>query len=526
MVLRDRNFVQLQNIRCITGNIDGNADGNVGQAFVFERNGAGGKVFGVAFERRPSHRAFEGIGRRKRISAGTRQIARWASQAHIKRCIIAEHQRARGPVGGSDCGHQGQGQNQAKHLRTMARERWRRNRVCDRDCPTPNAKSDVMSDLTIQCPKCSNEIELTEQLAGPMLADLRSSFNEELAKREAQAAKAVQVATAQAKEAGKAEAAGAQAALLERVKEQEIKLREAQAAQAAALRREQALADKEAELELTVQKTIAAERAVMAEKLGREAQEKASLKVAEQDQMIEGMKKQIEALKQKSEQGSMQTQGEAAEMVHEDTLSQAFAVDGFSPVPKGQSGADLRQDVMINGRIAGSILWENKQTKNWSGGWLAKLRGDQRASGCEVAVITSVALPDGIDTFGFVDGVWVCAPRYAVPLASSLRQGLIDVAGAKGRAIGQETKAELVYDYLTGTQFKQRIDAIVERFEDMQLELAKERKFMERGWALRAKQIDLVIASTVGMHGDLQGIAGRSMPEIESIDALMIDKDD
>jgi len=108
----------------------------------------------------------------------------------------------------------------------------------------------------------------------------------------------------------------------------------------------------------------------------------------------------------------------------------------------------------------------------------------------------------------------------------SLRQGLIDVAGAKGRAMGQETKAELVYDYLTGTQFKQRVDAIVERFEDMQLELAKERKFMERGWALRAKQIDLVIASTVGMHGDLQGIAGRAMPEIESLDALALGHDD
>ncbi len=100
------------------------------------------------------------------------------------------------------------------------------------------------------------------------------------------------------------------------------------------------------------------------------------------------------------------------------------------------------------------------------------------------------------------------------------------IAGAKGRAMGQETKMEMIYDYLTGTQFKQRVDAIVERFEDMQDNLRKERVFIEKQWALRAKQIDLVIASTVGMHGDLQGIAGRSMPEIESLDALMIGKDD
>ena len=383
-----------------------------------------------------------------------------------------------------------------------------------------------MSDLKIQCPKCSHDIELTEQLAGPMLADLRASFDDELVKREAQAAKDLAAAQAQAKETAKAEAATEQAALQERVKAQEEKLREAQAAQAAALKREQELKDKEAEMELTLQKMLAAERPALAEKLGREADEKAALKLAEQAQVMEGMKRQIEALKQKSEQGSMQTQGEAAEIVLEETLALAFPMDGFVPVAKGVSGADVRQDVTGPNGTTGSILWESKRTKNWTAGWLAKLRDDQRASGCEVAVITSHALPEGIDSFGMVDGIWVCAPRYAVPLATSLRQGLIDVAGAKGRAMGQETKMEMIYDYLTGTQFKQRVDAIVERFEDMQENLRKERVFMEKQWSTRAKQIDLVIASTVGMHGDLQGIAGRAMPEIASVEGLLIGKDD
>jgi len=382
-----------------------------------------------------------------------------------------------------------------------------------------------MSDFTIKCPSCSHEFALTEQLAGPMLADNEKRFGEQLASAKAEAEQAISKAAALAKAAGKAEASAEQVALLERVKEQDQKLREAQAAQAAALKREQVLADKEAELELTVQKMIASERAVMTEKLTKEAQEKASLKDAEDAQVKEGMRRQIEALKQRIEQGSMQTQGEAAEMVLEDTLAQAFPLDGFSPVAKGVGGADVRQDVMAQGAIAGSILWESKRTKNWTAGWLAKLRDDQRSSGCEVAVITSVALPEGVDSFGIVDGIWVCAPRYAVPLATSLRHGLIEVAGAKGRAMGQETKMEMIYDYLTGTQFKQRVDAIVERFEDMQDNLRKERVFIEKQWALRAKQIDLVIASTVGMHGDLQGIAGRSMPEIASLDALALGVD-
>jgi hypothetical protein len=380
--------------------------------------------------------------------------------------------------------------------------------------------------LKIQCPKCSNEIELTEQLAGPLLADLQASFNDELAKRDSQAATALLAAQVQAKEAAKFETLAEQAALKERIRTQDEKLRRAQAAQTAALKREQELNDKEAEMELTLQKMLADERPAVAEKMAREADEKARLKLAEQAQVMEGMKRQIEALKQKSEQGSMQTQGEAAEIVLEETLAAAFPTDGFVPVAKGVSGADVRQDVKGLDSIAGSILWESKRTKNWTAGWLAKLRDDQRASGCEVAVITSHALPGGIDSFSMVDGIWVCAPRYAVPLASSLRQALIDVASAKGRTMGQETKMEMIYDYLTGTQFKQRVDAIVERFEDMQGNLRKERVFIEKQWALRAKQIDLVIASTVGMHGDLQGIAGRSMPEIESVENLLIgDKD-
>ena len=290
------------------------------------------------------------------------------------------------------------------------------------------------------------------------------------------------------------------------------------------MKREQDLLDKEAEIDLTVQKMLAAERAGMENRLAKEAQEKASLKVAEQAQTIDALTKQIKDLDQRATQGSMQTQGEAAEMVLEDTLAQAFPMDGFVPIGKGRAGADVRQDVMATNGTAGSILWESKRTKNWTAGWLVKLRGDQRDAGCEVAVITSRALPNGIDSFGLVDGIWVCAPRYAVPLATSLRQGLIDLAGAKGHAMGKESKMEMVYDYLTGTQFKQRVDAIVECFEDMQDNLRREREFIQKQWALRAKQIELVIASTVGMHGDLQGIVGRSMPEIESVDALVIGK--
>jgi len=239
------------------------------------------------------------------------------------------------------------------------------------------------------------------------------------------------------------------------------------------------------------------------------------------------MKRQIEALKQRSEQGSMQTQGEAAELVLEDALGSAFPTDRITPVAKGVSGADALQEVLDSqGQATGGILWESKRTKNWSPGWLAKLREDQRGAGAQIAVLVSHALPDGIDSFGQVDGIWVCAPRFAVPLARTLRLGLLEVAATKGLQMGQQSKKDMIYNYLTGTQFKQRIEAVVERYKDMEDALTRERTFMQKQWAARQKQLELVQTSMLGMHGDLQGIAGRAMPEIDGFDVPLLGEDD
>jgi hypothetical protein len=176
------------------------------------------------------------------------------------------------------------------------------------------------------------------------------------------------------------------------------------------------------------------------------------------------------------------------------------------------------------GQPCGSILWESKRTRSWSDGWLGKLRDDKRAAKAEIALLVSNALPKGVETFDLIDGVWVTDVRCMVPVAISLRQSLIDLAAARQSREGQQTKMELVYEYLTGPRFRHRIDAIVERFSDMQTDLDKERKHTMRIWAKREEQIRGVIESTVGMYGDLQGIAGRAMPEIESLDVLAIEQ--
>jgi hypothetical protein len=230
------------------------------------------------------------------------------------------------------------------------------------------------------------------------------------------------------------------------------------------------------------------------------------------------MQRQIEDLKRKAEQGSQQLQGEVLELELETTLRTHFAIDGIEPVGKGEFGGDVLQRVVgPTGQACGYILWETKRTKNWADGWLAKLRADQRSAGADLAIIVSKALPKGIDTFGFIEGVWITDVSCVVPLAIALRQSLIEIAGARQIQAGQASKMELVYQYLTGPKFRHRVEAIVEKFSDMRADLDRERKAMTRLWAKRESQIQCVIESTVGMYGDLQGIAGKAFEEIEGL---------
>ena len=304
----------------------------------------------------------------------------------------------------------------------------------------------------------------------------------------------------------------------------DIKLAEAQQAQAEVLRRERALEEQKRELELTIEQRVSASIDDIRSKARQEADEAARLKVVEKDQTIESMSRTIEELKRKAEQGSQQAQGEALEADLEEMLRARFPMDAVEPVAKGELGADVVHRVNATiGSPAGIILWELKRTKAWSDGWLPKLREDQRRCGADVALIISQALPKHIEHFDLVDNVWVAHPRCALPVAVALRQSLIELSNSRFVQQGQETKMEQVYKYLTGMKFRQRVEAVIEKFNDMREDLDRERKFMGKQWSKREAQILAVVDSTVGMVGDLQGIAGKAMPEIPSLDMPLLE---
>jgi hypothetical protein len=302
------------------------------------------------------------------------------------------------------------------------------------------------------------------------------------------------------------------------IKQRDEKLVDAQRAQADLIRKQRELDDAKRELDLTVEKRIQAGLEATREQARKETEEQMRLKVAEKEQQITSMQRQIEDLKRKAEQGSQQLQGEVQELELEALLRAKFPRDTIEPVPKGEFGGDVVHRVLGPlGQTCGTILWESKRTKNWSDGWLAKLREDQRAAKAEIAVIVSQVLPKEVETFDVVDGVWVTHPRAAIPVAVTLRHTLIEVSAARQAGEGQQTKMEMVYEYLTGPRFRLRIQAIVEAFSTMREDLDKEKKAIMKQWAKREEQIDRVIQATVGMYGDLQGIAGRSLQEIEGL---------
>ena len=412
-----------------------------------------------------------------------------------------------------------------------------------------------MAEPTITCPQCKNEIKLTESLAAPLLESVKREYEQRLSQKDANMTQREQALAERAQSLERVKATLDQqvaqklqqervriaaeeqqraklalgndldqktneiSSLQEVLKQRDIKLAEAQKAQAELIRKQRELDDAKRELDLTVEKRVQADLTAERDKARKEAEEELKLKVMEKDQTITAMQRQIEELKRRAEQGSQQLQGEVQEMELEALLTAKFPRDTIQPVPKGEFGGDVLHRVIgpLN-QVCGTILWECKRTKSWSDGWLPKLREDQRAAKAEIAVIISQALPKEVETFGLIDGVWIADPKVALPLALSLRQTLIEVASARQASEGQQTKMEMVYSYLTGPRFRQRVQAIVEAFSSMKEDLDREKKAIIRQWAKREEQIDRVMQATVGMYGDLQGIAGKTLQEIEGLE--------
>jgi hypothetical protein len=295
------------------------------------------------------------------------------------------------------------------------------------------------------------------------------------------------------------------------------------------LQKEQALKNKEAELELSLQRKLQEGRIKISEDIRKQEEQKNSakeiehqLRVKELEKQLDDQRKLAEEMKRKAEQGSMQLQGEVQELALEEMLRSAFPFDVISEVGKGVRGADCMQTVRNNfGQECGRIIYESKRTKDFGNDWIDKLKADMRSQGADVAVIVTQAMPKDMPCFGEKNGVWICTFSEVKAFMTIIRDGIIKVYNATKNQQNRGDKMHLLYDYLTSNEFSEQWKAVREGFMSMRLSIQKERDTMEKLWKAREKQLEKVLLNAAHIRGSIDGIAGQ-----DSINLSLTDDED
>ncbi len=407
----------------------------------------------------------------------------------------------------------------------------------------------------IVCPNCKHEFPIGNALTQQIETDIRNKYlkvyNDDKQKLEAERAqinKLMEQAKTDAENQDKiiAEKVKLQKAVLEQdaikkaasemalqmemlnkeLIEKETKLKDSQAKELQFLLKEKELKEKESQFELTLQQKLQAERELLSDQIKKQELEKNSIKEKDHQLQMMELKKQLEDQKKLTEemvrkqgQGSMQMQGEVQELILEELLRSTFPFDSIDEVGKGVKGADAIHTVRNPlGQVCGKIIYESKNTKAFGGDWIDKLKHDMRSSQADIAVIVTETMPKDMERFGMKDGVWICNYTEIKSLAFVLRDSLIKVYAAQSSQENKGDKMSLLYSYLTGTEFRQQIEAIVEGFTELQYGIQKEKNAMQKIWKEREKQLEKVLLNTTNFYGSVKGIAGNAIGDIKLLE--------
>ena len=404
----------------------------------------------------------------------------------------------------------------------------------------------------VTCPKCGSKIDVSSLLRQQMNDELRAEYDARLAKerkafekQKASIDKRAQQLEEEKQKLKKQVAAEVEERLAKDRKAQEKTIKAEMKKEQAEILKElkDELAEKSKEVKKFNKTKLALERLQrekdeMAEKLAVEAEkklnealkkesekirrteeEKQQLKLAEREKVIDQLNQQLKEAQKKAEQGSTQLQGEVQELAIEDWLRQQFPLDTIEEVKKGTKGADCVQTVNTEIRQGcGTILYESKRTKSYKPAWLVKFKDDLRDRNADIGVLVTDAMPSGMERMGLVEGVWVCSFAEFRGLCAVLRESIIRFSTV---AAAQENKGEkmvMLYDFLTGNEFRGAVEAVVEGFAQMQDDLDAEKTAMNAHWTKRQKQIERVILNMGSMYGSIRGIAGSAVPQVKMLE--------
>jgi hypothetical protein len=387
---------------------------------------------------------------------------------------------------------------------------------------------------TIKCPKCGNEFEPNESIRDQIKKELNQKAiewqkrkDEEFQLKMDEEKKRIQQHLEENIRRSISLDYENQLRLLAQTnKDNEEKLKEARQQQLELFKKEQELKNREAELELSVQKKLQLERERLSVEIRKLEEQRIAtieteyrLRMKEMEEKLEAQRKLAEEMRRKAEQGSMQLQGEVQELALEEMLQAAFPFDLILEVGKGVRGADCIQIVRSNfGQECGKIIYESKRTNAFANEWVEKLKTDMRSQGAEIAVLVTRAMPRDMDCFGIKDGVWVCDFSEVKALASVLREGVIRVFNTAKSNENKGDKMHLLYGYLTSSEFAEQWKAIREGFLAMKLSIQRERESMERLWKAREKQLEKVLLNAAHIRGSIEGIAGMDAVDLNLLE--------
>ncbi len=405
---------------------------------------------------------------------------------------------------------------------------------------------------TIKCPECGHEFDISDVLYDQVEHDLKKQFETQLKQERDKFRAESEKLRQQGEQLEKARAEQQETiekAIKDRLQQEKrtlteklsIQMREEQADQVKALQEE--LQDKtkqvkelhkaeaaierlkrekaeveskaEAEMERKLSQSLAEER----RKIRESEEEKSEKKVAERDQIIHQMKEQMEIMKRKAEQGSMQLQGEVQELIIEDWLSANYPLDTIEEIKKGARGADCIQTINTRSAVnCGKIYYESKRAKAFQPAWIEKFKADIREKGANIGVLVTETLPTDMTRMEFREGIWICSFLEFKGLSNVLRESIISMHRVISQQENRGDKMSLVYDFLTSNEFRLQVEAIVEGFTQMKIDLDSEKRAMASIWKKREKQIEKVLLNTSDMYSSIKGIAGAAVPAVKQLE--------
>jgi hypothetical protein len=373
-----------------------------------------------------------------------------------------------------------------------------------------------MTDQIVTCPNCGHEFELGQALTDRISGAIRAEMESQAREREKRLAAEVQRKV-------KEETGLELQAVRDELREKSEKLVAAGKKEIELLRRERQLKEQQEEQELELLRRMDEERKKIFESAKDQAAEQQRLKLRERENLIQSLRDQVGDLQRRIEVGSQESQGEALEGQLIGSLRQRFPFDEIEDIKKGQKGADILQRVRNKaGKACGTIVWESKNTKGYSKDWIDKLKKDQQEAGADLAVLMTMALPPDVKDFDCLQDVWVTNFQSALSLCGVLRELLIGVERAKVVSTLQEGMKDLVYRYVTGQEFTQRVKMIATAYRQLQIDLESEKRAMLGIWKKREKQISTVLDNLAGMRGELEGLLLGEAAVLPGIEVLSL----